>query len=127
MQTDTYTCALCGFEDRSFNGPCSNYGMDDAGNKYCADCCAARDREEMAKRHKAGERFVAYVQGNGCQISTWHGRVLGFVYDSWRTRRNGGWVSRYVNYYKVQDDAGRYWGGYSGGDGLCITLRPVKR
>lgn len=91
----------------------------------CGPCANANELLAINAAHKAGKRFVAYI-GKEKTLTTWLGFPLGYVTEYWPTKRNPGWVSNRVCYYKVTDVHGNHWGGYGHGEGVSINLRPIK-
>jgi hypothetical protein len=84
----------------------------------------AIQRESMRVAHSAGTLFVAYVDAGGCQVTTWHGTVLGEVTRHGSNSAGFGGSARHD--YTVRDVHGNMWHGHNAGPGLAIRLRPSK-
>lgn len=49
----------CGHEPSPHSGITTGYGVDVEGKKYCYDCCARRDREQMLRDGRATMYLVS--------------------------------------------------------------------
>lgn len=97
-------------------------GYDEQGNRYCYDCCLAREQ----KRLEAGEPVTAYLSQDGSAITMWPGQKLMTV-TSERESSAGGFAWRtMITRVTARDKYGRNWYGRGPGRGMYINLRRFK-
>ena len=112
----------CGTGYAAMRGEGEGYWSDSFGTQstLCYECAAAADRETI-RVAQPGDRFYAYVSGDGRTITTWDGmRLMGSVHvgalHHW---------SREIHHISAWDDHGRQWSG-TGAPGMYASLRQTK-
>ncbi len=94
------------------------------GRRICYAHADQSEREAIAAAGGRGERFTAYVSGDGRAITTWTGGVLARVTEHGSSR--SGFYDSMIHYWTATTPDGRVWFGRNGGTGMAITLRPRK-
>lgn len=112
----------CGHQRAVTDGIGAGYATDaNTGKTMCYPCADSRQAAEMSA---APEKFVAYVDCDGKNITTWSGGVLARV--TYHTTSRTGWYRSQIHYWGARDADGRYWYGRNGGPGMVIQLRRYK-
>lgn len=104
----------CGHAESPHSEITRGYGKDDQGNRYCYDCCAARDRQAM----RDDGRITLYLTGNdasGWYIVNWPASLKFKAYV--KTGRHNIARVRYDAWFNFE---GAQWHGVQYGDNTQI-------
>lgn len=102
-----------------------NYATTPAGEILSDVGVDIRERRGMLDRSKP---FAGYLSSDGKHFTGWKGNILGTVTRSTLVRLTR-WSfthGKYIRAVQVRDVHGGMWHG-RGSEGVCITLRPLKR
>lgn len=119
-----FFCATCWQSfptDRNAPGG-TGYGIDQSGGMHCYSCCHVRD---VAQLRDTSKPFFAYLSSDGRAVSNWPGAELGRVHSLGSSR--SGWQGSRVYRFHVRDVHGNWWQGRGAGQGMCCTLRAMKK
>lgn len=96
------------------------------GVNLCGVCALPGEIVSMEQSRLAGRRHVVYVAPGGV-VQSWQGGRLGRVVERHTTLRRPprGFASR-VDFFRVEDRLGNFWGGYGCGEGLMLVLKPER-
>lgn len=136
---ETFTCADCG-ETKPVNSEgATGYAVrSGSGAKICYDCCAVRDRAEMAASGNSRALPLYLTGGDSSRpigtdpymLTNWPGTLRFRVRAYYRTRHNwGGWKTHV--WFRGPDENGEnkaYWYGFQGGESNQVAhCRRLKR
>lgn len=117
---DTLTCAETGKAFTVVDEGCTfNYARNRQGDYFSNE--GACIREVRALLDRSGPTF-GYLSRQ--TFTDWKGNRLGDVVRH-STARNG-FNGSTLHYVRVRDVHGALWYGAGAGEGMCITLRPMK-
>ena len=124
MNTEKVICEGCGTECQS-KGGAAGYGTSN-GKRYCYQCCAQIDRDEMDKAAQERGRFTLYLvkRNDSWFVENWPGTLSFPARIRWGRhniagKRTDAWFT---------DHAGRPWHGVQIGEWTQLChCRPVKR
>jgi len=98
-----------------------NYALDGAGKIFSDE--GVNEREQMAI-HAHMRPVGAYLSGDGKHITGWKGNILATVTQHSTSRT--GWHGSRITHIQAVDQFGGLWYGKGAGNGMYITIRPVK-
>ena len=98
-----------------------NYALDGAGKIFSDE--GVNEREQMAI-HAHMRPVGAYLSGDGKHITGWKGNILATVTRHSTSRT--GWHGSRITHIQAVDQFGGLWYGKGAGNGMCITIRPMK-
>lgn len=112
----------CGHPESEHNAITRGYGTDKDGKKYCYQCCADQDRQEMID---TGKTYALYLSGN--KITNW---PRSLVFEPYRVKE---WKQPgFYTYYPVRlahfiGPDGRQWSIKVMGNMDCGRAKRLKR
>lgn len=116
MNISTFYCHHCNRVKSHQSNFTVGYGIDQAGNKTCFDCCAIIDRDQMIDEG----RIILYLDesGNKMHVTNWPG-TLRFEVLSYRRGRHNIAGNRTDVWFRGPD--GKVWHGvqYGNRSQLC--------
>lgn len=113
----------CGHAPTETESPFTNGIAHFEGKTMCYECAADLDREEI----RQGRQVFAYVSSDGRTVTTWAGsELMRITYHG----TGPGFYGYPMHYYRAVTPEGQHYygknGGYGGGAGCAIRLRPSK-
>ena len=98
-----------------------NYAWGHAGNIHSDEGVRQLDTEQIKAHSKP---VGAYLSGDGKHITGWKGNILATVTQ--RSISRTGWHGSRITHIQAVDQFGGLWYGKGAGNGMYITIRPMK-
>ena len=98
-----------------------NYAWGPDGNIISDEGVRQLDTEQIKVHSKP---VGAYLSGDGKHITGWKGNILATVTQHSVSRT--GWYGSRITHIQAVDQFGGLWYGKGAGNGVCITIRPMK-
>ncbi len=114
----------CGHEPTRVEGSAgAGFGRGTDGKTRCYSCCNAEEREALL----TGDRYDAYLSGDGLTLTTWPGGKLADVTRLVKARTGGfGWQQHHRYYFRAIDVHGAAWYGSTPGKGMFARMHRAK-
>ena len=122
METTVQDTLDCGHLVSPHSTFTTGYGIESDGTRHCYDCCATKDRDNMA----TAKDYVVYPNHDKRVVTNWPGNTLGQILYTYPIGHNMRFCCPTLHYYRIKATDGTEWYGKGSGNGMALRIHKAK-